>query len=185
MSQQEIGFLLRRLRQHEAKLSKQLHLIDRNAINPDCYTEAPLACHTAICSAKSTSSHLTPLFHHPIPIFFFAFLVYSQDIKNKFIKKSSIFTLCCTWMLSVSGAVIQKNCIREGRYVSQSRAVTSFGHIPRKQHLMCFTIENSVCLVCLFPARKFHISLRPSKPTGSASPVKLHVLYLWLSNPQM
>lgn len=33
MSQQEMGFLLGRLRQHEAKLSKQVHVIDRNAIN--------------------------------------------------------------------------------------------------------------------------------------------------------
>ncbi len=80
--------------------------IEMQSTPAQSHTEAPLACHTAICSAKSTSSHLTPLFYHPTTVFFFflylpffAFLVYSYDIKNKFIKKSSIFILaahgCC------------------------------------------------------------------------------------------
>lgn len=80
---------------------------------------------------------------------------------NKLIKKFSIFILCCTWMLSVSGAVIWKSCIREGRYVSWSRAVTTIGHIPKKQHLMCLTGENSVGLVCKFPASETHLSFIP------------------------
>lgn len=73
MSQQEMGFLLGRLRQHEAKLSKQVHVIDRNTINTSRLAlrhRWPVIA--AICSPMSSSSHLASpsIAHFTSPLLF-------------------------------------------------------------------------------------------------------------------